>query len=152
MHWQAAIRIAFLSTTWIFTSAVNADQELDEMVMARIMPRFDQEARASMEKSGVRHLSTYWNGETRTLIAVGELGSLGSAEFSRVAMTQNVPAKSHSLKQSKIDEICQHSGVYFIKRFLKKHKVRLSFVYNEHTRLVEPLVVEISHHDLSVCA
>ena len=57
MHWLGALRIAFPGTALMLTPAVHADQELDEMVTSRILPRFDEEARASMENSGARPLS-----------------------------------------------------------------------------------------------
>ena len=152
MHWLGALQIAFLGTALMLAPAVHADQKLDEMVTSRILPRFDEEARASMEKSGVRHLASHWDRETRTLMAMGELDFLASAELSRVAMHGNVSTDSYSLKQSKIGEICRHPGVFFIKSFLKKHRVTLAFVFSEKSSLVDPLVVEISHTDLSACA
>ena len=152
MHWPIAIRIVLLGTALMLAPAANADNALDEMVMSRIMPRFDKEARASMKNSGVRHLSTHWDRETRTLMAMGELDFLGSAELSHVAMHGNVSADPDSIKRSKVGEICRHPGVYFIRNFLEKHQVTIAFVFSEKSSLVDSLVVEISHEDLGSCA
>ena len=151
MYWTAAIRTAILGSALLFTPVVNADPDLDEMIMTKVMPRFDKKARVSMRKSGARYISTRWDSETRTLVAVGELDALESPEISPVAWRTVESSRSQDLKEAKVDEICQYTGVRMIKDFLEKHAIKIAFIYSERSQLADPLIIEISHNDLGVC-
>ena len=152
MHWPSATRMVFLSTTLAFTPAVNAGAALDEMVMDRVMPRFDREARVVFENSGARYVSSNWNGETQTLVAVGEVDVLEPPGFSRVALKRNTTPGSPGFKNERVDDLCRHPAVRLIRSFLEKHDVTIAFIYGKKYERVDPVTIEISYRDLSVCA
>ncbi len=152
MHWPTATRMFFLSIALAFTPTVNAGAALDEMVMDRVMPRFDREARVVFKNSGARYVSSNWNGETRTLVAVGEMDVLDSPGFSRVALKQNAAPGSPGFKNERVDDLCRHPAVRVIRRFLEKHDVTIAFIYGEKYERTNPVTVEISYRDLSICA
>ena len=135
MHGTAAIRIALLGAALAFALPASADAELDELVKDHVMPRFDQQARAFIRNSGARFVSSTWNGNTRTLIAVGEVER----------------ATSREMKSDHVDQICRHPMVNMITRFLEKYDVKMALIYaGKHGRANRD-VVEISHVDLQTC-
>ena len=151
MHCPSAIRIAFLSTALGFTPAVNADANLDEMVMDHVLPRFDREVRVLIKNSGARYVSSNWNGETRTLVALAEVDILGSPRLSRVALKRNSTTGFHRFKNDRVGELCRHTAANLIRRFLEKYDVTIAFVYADKHGHADPLTAQISHHDLSAC-
>jgi len=151
MHWPTATRMLFLGTALAFAPVVNAGAALDEMVMNRVLPRFDKEARAVFENSGARYVSSNWNGETRTLVAVGEVDVLDSPGFSRTALNQSAAPGSHGFKTERVDDLCQNPSVRLIRRFLEKYDVTIALIYGKKTQRANPVTVEISYRDLSAC-
>ncbi len=151
MHWPTAIRTIVLSTALAFTPAVNADATLDEMVMDHVLPRFDREARVLIKSSGARYVSTNWDGETRTLVAVAEVDIFRSPRFSSVALKSNTTTDIRGFKNDRVGELCQHTAANLIRKFLEKYDVTIAFVYGEKHGHADPVIAEISHHDLSVC-
>ncbi len=151
MHCPSAIRMVFLGTALAFTPAVNADANLDEMVMEHVLPRFDREARVLIKNSRGRYVSSNWNGETRTLVAVAEVDILRSPRFSSVALKTNTTADIRGFKNDRLAELCRHTAAKLIRRFLEKYDVTIAFVYGEKHGSTDPVTVEVSHHDLSVC-
>ena len=151
MHCPSAIRMIFLGTALAFTAAVNADAKLDEMVMDHVLPRFDREARVLMENSGARYVSTNWNGETRTLVAVAEVDILRVPRFSSVAMKSDASVDIRGFKNDRVGQLCRHGTASLIRRFLEKYDVTIAFVYGEKHGSTDPVIAEISHHDLSTC-
>ncbi len=151
MHCPSAIRMLFLSNAVAFTPAVNADAKLDDMVMDHVLPRFDREARVLIKNSGARYISSNWNGETRTLVAVAEMDILRSPRFSSVALTRNTTTDIRGFKNDRIGELCQHSATKLIRSFLEKYDVTIAFVYGEKHGHADPVIAEVSHYDLSTC-
>jgi len=152
MHWPTTVfRMVFFSTTLAFTPPVSAGVALDEMVMDRVMPRFDKEARTVFENSGARYVSSNWNGESRTLVAVGEVDVADSPAFSRVALKQNAAPGSPGFKNARVDDLCRHPAVRVLRSFLEKYDVTIAFIYGEKYARAAPVTVEISYRDLSVC-
>jgi len=133
MHGTATIRIALLGAALAFALPASADAELDELVKDHVMPRFDQQARAFIRNSGARFVSSTWNGDTRTLIAVGKVERTASRE----------------LKSDHVDQICRHPMVNMITRFLEKYDVKMALIYAGQQERTD--VVEISHVDLQTC-
>ena len=151
MHCPSPIRIVFLSTALAFTPVVNADAKLDDMVMDHVLPHFDRDARVLIKNSGARYISSNWNGETRTLVAVAEMDILRSPRFSSVALKSDSTTDIRGFKNDRVGELCQHSAAKLIRRFLEKYDVTIAFVYGEKHGSTDPVTVEVSHHDLSVC-
>lgn len=133
MHGTAAIRIALLGAALAFALPASADADLDAFVNDHVMPRFNQQARAFIRNSGARFVSTSWNGNTRTLIAVGKVERAAPRE----------------LKSDHVDQICRHPMANMITRFLEKYDVKMAVVYNGKQERAD--VVEISHVDLQTC-
>ena len=151
MHCPSAIQMVFLGTALAFTPAVNADAKLDEMVMDHVLPRFDREARVLIKNAGARYVSSNWNGETRTLVAMAEVDILRSPRFSSVALKRHTTADIRGFKNDRLGELCRHAATKLMRRFLEKYDVTIAFVYGEKHGHADPVIVEVSHHDLSVC-
>ncbi len=151
MHWPTTIRMIILSTALAFTPAVNADAKLDAMVADHVLPRFDREARVLLENSGARYVSSNWNRETRTLVAVGEVDFPRPSRFSGVALKENTTPGFHGFKNDRVDELCRHPAARLIRRFLKKYDVTIALVYGEKHVRADLMTVEISHRDLNAC-
>ena len=133
MHGTAAIRIALLGAALAFTLPASADADLDAFVNDHVMPSFNQQARVFIRKSGARFVSTAWNGNTRTLIAVGKVERAAPRER----------------KSDHVDQICRHPMANMITRFLEKYDVKMALIYNGKQERAD--VVEISHVDLQTC-
>jgi hypothetical protein len=152
MHWAATIRTVFFAAALTFTLPVSADAKLDGIIEDHVMHRFDREARVVIRNSGARFVSSAWNRETRTLIAVGEMDRRGPAERYSVAFEKTTAARSRGLKTENVAELCRHPKVSLISRFLERYDVTIALVYGRKYPRVEPVVVEISHDDLRSCA
>ena len=151
MHCLATIRIALLGAALAFTIPASADSDLDRMIERHVMPRFDQQARIFISNSGARFVSSSWNSETRTLIAVGEMERRLPAGPLSVAHAPRADAGRRELKEQHVAELCRHPNVGLIGRFLEKHEVTIALVYDREYPRRDPMVVEISHGDLSGC-
>ena len=151
MHCLATIRIAILGAALAFSLPAHADSELDAMIEDHVMPRFDRQARAFIHRSGARFVSSSWNRETRTLIAVGELERRMGMDHFGVALETGSDTRAHGLKTDHVSTLCRHPNVKLIDRFLEKYDVTIAVVYDRKYPRSEPVVIEISHHDLHSC-
>lgn len=148
----AAIRISLLGATLAFTFPAFADAELDDLVKAHVMPRFDQQARVFIRNSGARFVSSAWNGDSRTLIAVGEVDRPDPPEAVNVALNGSTPRLTRELKREHVAQICRNPMVGLITRFLERYDVTMALVYAGRHGRTDTDVIEISHADLQTCA
>jgi hypothetical protein len=151
MHSLATLRLLSLAALLAVTLPANADADLDELVMNHVMARFDQEARVMIRNSGARFVSSAWNRETRTLIAVGEMNTPASPAPMGVALHGNRNALNHDLKSEHVAELCRHPAARLIGGFLEKYDVTIALVYGRKHGRMNPTVVKISHDDLGTC-
>jgi hypothetical protein len=121
------------------------------MVMDHVLPRFDREARVLIKNSGARYVSSNWNGETRTLVVVAEVDFLRSPRASSVALKSNSTTGFRDFKNDRLGELCRHTATKLIRKFLEKYDVTIAFVYGEKHGHADPVILEVSHHDLSAC-
>lgn len=147
----AAIRTALLGASLIVLPAAHADQALDEKIMTHILPRFDTKARDSLQRHGARDVTTRWESETRTLVAVGELDPRDSSGLTPVARRTSQASRAEVLKALQVDEICQYAAVRYIRDFLEEHAITIKFIYRQRWRFGDALIFDISHHDLEAC-
>jgi hypothetical protein len=133
MHGPKAIRISLLCTALAFALPAFADAELDNLVNDHVMPQFNQQARLFIRNSGAEFVSTAWNGNTRTLIAVAEV-------------ERRIPqgTADAGLKNGHVDLLCRHPMVSLITRFLEKYDVKMALIYAEKPGRENRDVVEIS--------
>ena len=150
MNRTATARIGLLASVLLFSHTVHADAALDATIMDHVMPRFEQEAREFMAESGAQLVSSRWDGDTHTLIAVGDLPpppakSLDVAFPASGRAPQAPPASDH------VARLCRHPGAAMLAGFMAKHDITMVFVYRHPNTRLAPQVVDIDHTDLGGC-
>ena len=151
MHCLAIFRIAIFGAALGLGFPAHAGSELDALVEDHVMARFNQQARAFIKSSGARFVSSRWNRETRTLIAVAELERRMSGAHVDVALATSEDAQTRRFKSNHVAALCRHPNAKLINRFLEKYGVTIELVYGRKYPRAESVVVEISHNDLRSC-
>lgn len=151
MRGPHALRLSLLGAALAFASPAFADAALDDLVREHVMWRFDQQARQFITSSGARFVSSTWNGDTRTLIAVGEMDRRLARMAVGTGSLTDSRAPSRDLKRDHVDQICRHPMLSLITRFLEKYDVTMALVYAGKDGPAGRDVVEITHGDLRAC-
>lgn len=136
----------------IFASVAAAGEDLNATVVEHVLPRFDREARLLMAHAGAHYISSRWNGDSRTLIAVGQMQPRSLPAAVDVVLTKSTSARHAALKADHVARLCAHPSLRIIDWFLAKHDVSVALVYVSNNARAEPTVVDISHADLRDCA